>query len=78
MAAALFLHELDATERLAVAGGSEIAERWTPNATILPAIAQKRSRNTRGCPTAYRAGSVTLGASIFPQPVKSGLPHMKY
>jgi len=40
------------TEPPAIAGGSEVTERRTPNATILPAIAQKRSRNTRGCPTA--------------------------
>src|SRR6185437_1867940 len=40
------------TEPQAVPGGSEVAERRTPNATILPAIAQKRSPNTRGCPTA--------------------------
>src|SRR6185312_11993442 len=38
-----------ATEPPAVAGGSEVAERRTPNATILPAIAQKRSRNTGVC-----------------------------
>jgi len=53
------------TEPPAVAGGPEVAERRTPNATRLPAIAQKRSRNTRGCPPPTGAGSVTLVAHAF-------------
>ena len=43
------------TEPPAVAGGSEVAERRTPNATTLPAFAQKRRR---GCLTPTDAGSV--------------------
>ena len=54
-----------ATEPPAVAGGSEVAERRTPNATILPVIAQKAAATDADAPAPTGAGSVTLVAPHF-------------